>query len=197
MKYITLILAVLIAIPALALAGDDGVLLTDKSSKALFKMSHTQSEPHRMNDSSEKGDYFTTKFRKGFIAVWYNVKRAKDIINIDEYQSVSIDVRVRNSIENDYSTVFVNFWKANGRGFWEALISRTDIPNDGKKYRVVIPVAQFVPIGNPTPTDKTEISKLAFGVKSELEHETVITDVGNVILWKKTVAEVQVIPLEK
>ena len=198
MKYLVLILAVLVAIPTLTLAGgDDEVLLTDKSSKGLFSFAVIASEPVGKNSATAKGGYFTTKFRQGYIVMWYQAKRTKNILDLGQYSSVSLDVRVRDNASTDVSSVLINFWKADGKTMWEAKIPRTTIPHDGKQYRLVIPVSNFVPMGNPPPNDKTGLFKLAFGIGSEVEHETLSTDLGNVILWKKPVDEVTVIPLEK
>lgn len=199
MKTIIIILAILMLIPAVwAGNGNSEDKLVVDNAKDSGAFIHNLQYGDKKNSFSKKGGYYSIKWKGQSLYLFSKAKTQKAFLNLDNYQAVSVDVRIKDPLPpTTRLAIQFNQWE-NGDKCWLGMIPSDSIPANGKWVRVIAPLSILNPLGNIPPTRKDTITAAAIGVCSDIDADSyAFVDVTNLTLWKTPVDEVQVIPLDK
>ena len=175
--------------------------LTD-GSKATFKYA-CEIKAEKTVSISRMGGYFTVKYKKSdYAGLTYTAKATKDVFDLKDWQSISVDVRVRKQEAVDPLTVAVILYPIQEGSVerWNFVVPRNTIPV-GTWHRVMMSIQAMEKVPskkNPQGAELSNISHVDVGSFSGMEVSDVIeTDYRNVRLWKTPTDKVEVTPLEK
>lgn len=197
-----LVVVMLMLAPAGAGAGIGGDFLDlTHGNKARFKFLKHVRDDAGMSVSRAPG-YFTVKFLgTGFAGSDFRAKETKDVVDLNDWQSLSVDVRVFRKEDVDPLDILVILFPMQEGPVvrWDIRYPRGKLPA-GRWVRIVAPVSTLykAPSKNPSAPEVTGIDMVTCGVWTEARTNKIIeTDLRNVRFWKEAVPAITVEVLDR
>jgi hypothetical protein len=171
--------------------GQSEIVVHSVKGKSLYKFVRFRKDSNR-NSALKKGSYYSFKAKEKIVCCTIAPKRTKDILNFEDYQAFSFDVKIVRQDEFGSAVIFIHLTTPNG-GVWKYDIRPSSIPSNNEWHRVTVPVRKAFSDSQTLPIDKKQIIRINLGLFLTMEYDNPIEiDVRNLILRQVLIDEVTV-----